>query len=259
MLHTTRESETLNPQRITVVEQEFDDIIEVSDLVLLKFKLNELKFQEVNQVFSVLEAARKGIILHEMAERSLKWGAREEAYEFARQSLQHFESIKMTSSQELLPIISAYTSSVQMLMAMCRPLFFEIQKVLRGFQQSVNQFKELSVLPEYLRAKACLKLPWYFIFRKRRANKDLNSVILKSHQLPMPYNSRIVSFAYLVMAELKKEESFNNQLASIIALLDKAIIWDPTNAAAREKAEFMKAELLRKTHGIHYGTASGNN
>ncbi|GHN02029.1 hypothetical protein WSM22_35180 [Cytophagales bacterium WSM2-2] len=242
-MNSSSEIETISLESVFEVEQQLDDVIEISDPILLKFKVNEYNRENDNSEFSPIGFLRKGIVLHEAAMHYLISGNIREAYDYSKGSQLQLIQLNLSSpGKELLPVISAYIASSYMMMAITTQRFSELRKGLAFFDRSVDQFSNQSLLPEYLRGKAFLNLPWYFITKKRKSIRDFDSIVMKSHQRSKMHNPRIVSFAYFELAKLRTEDSAQH-LQTIVALLDKAIMWDPANQAAREKAEQMKAGI----------------
>jgi len=232
---------------VAEVEQQLDDVIELSDPLLIRFQLNELNLEGKEKVLPTIDVLRIGIFLHEAAAMALSNGSLTEAYNLASQSQCLLVNLNLASPpKEMKPIIYVYASSSQILIGLASKRFTNLVQGLSFFNRSVNQFKDRSLLPEYLRAKAFLNLLWYFFSRKKKAKRDLNSIIARSHQKSKPFNPRIISFSYLHMARLVREENSKTDVHSIIELLNKAITWDPNRAAARDKAEIMKTELMRE-------------
>jgi hypothetical protein len=110
------------------------------------------------------------------------------------------------------------------------------------FENAVQDYADVSYLPEFLRGSVSENLPWIFLRKRRFAKQDFQSIIDKQAKNNNYANWKIMSFTYWASANQMKKKKYSAQR---LAYLDKAIALDPEYKAGRQKAEILKAQMRK--------------
>ena len=146
------------------------------------------------------------------------------------------------TAKALLPFVASYRASALSLVGAETKKLSLIGDAFTLFDEAVTNYSEVSPLPEFLRGSVSENLPWFFFTKKKFAKKDFESIISKQ-KLNNRYASwKIMSFTFWAWAKQRQEKKCR---AEALVYLDKAIALDPDYKAGRQKAEDLKAELLK--------------
>lgn len=236
------QNESLNFTKVKAYEHQLDDVMELIDTAELKIKLKKVE-DNYKQNPTEINKVRLGIIYHETA-LNLSFFSKTAFKGYAQKSFdllsELFDSPKTT--KEFLPFISSYrASSLSLVGAETRNLKL-LGEAFTLFNDAVNNYSDVSYLPEFLRGSVAENLPWFFFSKRKFAKRDFQSIIDKQGNNKTYANWKIMSFTYWAWANQHQSKKYRTQS---LAYLDKAILLDPNYKAGRQKAEDLKIEMLK--------------
>lgn len=229
-------------KKVKAFEHQLDDVMEITDTVVLKAKLRETE-QAFEENPTELNAVRLGIIYHEVA-LNLGFFSKTSFAGYAKKSYDHLTSLyhSPATTKELMPFIASYrASSLSLAGAETRKLKL-LDQAFKLFDDAVKKYAGVSYAPEFLRGSVAENIPWFFFSKRKIAKKDFRSIINKYHDNPEYANPKIMSFTYWAWANQHKGKKYREQALSY---LDKAISLDPDYKAGRKRAEELKKKLLK--------------
>lgn len=223
-------------------EHQLDDVMEIIDTTELKLKLEEVE-KQFQQNSNEMSKIRLGIIYHETA-LNFAFFSKTTYKGYAKKSYDILTELAETASTtpELLPFISSYRASALSLVSAETQKLKLLNDAFDLFKKAVDQYSNVSYIPEFLRGSVAENLPWIFFSKRKFAKKDFQSIIDKQLQNKDFANWKIMSFTYWAWANQHKNKKFRNQA---IAYLEKAIQLDPNYKAGRKKAEELKSKLSK--------------
>ena len=233
-------AQQLDFSKVKSFEHQLDDVMEIIDTTELKLKLKEVE-EQFQKNSNEMSKIRLGIIYHETA-LNLTFFSKTEYKGYAQKSYDILTELSETSSisPELLPFISSYRASTLSLVSAETKKLRLLNDAFDLFEKAVNQYSNVSYIPEFLRGSVAENLPWIFVSKRKFAKKDFQSIINKQLQHKDFANWKIMSFTYWAWANQHKNKKFRNQS---IVYLEKAIQLDPDYKAGRKKAEELKSKL----------------
>jgi tetratricopeptide (TPR) repeat protein len=236
------QTQQLDLSKIKVYEHQLEDVMEIIDTTFLKTKFKEVEanFQqnptEINKV-------RLGIIYHETA-LNLTFLSKSSYKGYAKKSFDIltvlFES--KTTTKELMPFIASHRASALSLVGGETKKLGLVGQAFTLFEQAVNNYSEISYLPEFLRGSVAENLPFFFFSKRRFAKLDMQSIIDKQNKNPNYANPKIMSFVYWAWANQHQSRKYRTES---LAYLEKAISLDPNYAGGRKRAEELKEKLTK--------------
>jgi len=235
-------AQNLDFSKVKEFEHQLDDVMELIDTSELKIKLKQV---EVNFEQNPIEInkVRLGIIYHETA-LNLGFFLKTTYQGYAQKSFEQLDELFNSSntSKELLPFIASYRASALSLMSAESNNLKLLKEAFKQFNEAAESYADVSYLPEFLRGSVAENLPWFFFRKRKYAKKDFQSIIEKQLKNNDFANWKIMSFSYWAWANQRQSNKYRKQA---IAYLDKAIALDPNYKAGRQKAEELKAKLLK--------------
>jgi tetratricopeptide (TPR) repeat protein len=236
------QTQQLDFSKVKAFERQLDDVMEIIDTTFLKTKLKEVEanFQqnptEINKV-------RLGIIYHETA-LNLTFLSKSSYKGYAKKSFdlltELFES--KATTKELMPFIASHRASALSLVGGETKKLGLVGQAFILFEQAINDYAEISYLPEFLRGSVAENLPFFFFSKRRFAKLDMQSIIDKHRKNPDYVSPKIMSFVYWAWANQHQSRKYRTES---LAYLDKAISLDPNYAGGRKRAEDLKRKLNR--------------
>lgn len=226
--------------KVKLLEQQLDDVMEITDTTLLKEKLKEveasyeLKTDELNKL-------RLGIIYHETA-LNFSFLSKTNFMGYAKKSFDVLSELlnSPTTSIDLLPFISSYRASALSLVSAETKKLNLLGEAFSLFKETVTNYSEVSYLPEFLRGSVAENLPTFFFRKRKSAKKDFYNIILKYEKNTNYANGKVMSFTYWAWAKQHQAKKYRKQA---LLYLDAAIHLDPTYKAGRKRAEILKKQL----------------
>lgn len=235
-------AQQLDTSKLKAFEHQLDDVMEIIDTTLLKTTLKKVE-EQYREKPNEINKVRLGIIYHETA-LSLSFLSKTEFKGYAKKSFDHLSELynSPSATEELKPFIASYRASALSLVgAETKKLKF-LGQAFDLFEQAVNQYAEVSYVPEFLRASVSENLPWLFFSKRKFAKKDLQSIISKQEENKHYANWKIMSFTYWAWANQHQGKKYRNQA---LEYLDSAIQLDPNYEAGRKRAEELKTKLIK--------------
>jgi len=235
-------AQQLEFSEIKKFEHRLDDVMEIIDPTELKIKLKEVENQ-FEQKPNEINKVRLGIIYHETSltlgflSKTVFKGYSQRSYDILTELL-----LDAATTKELLPFISSYQASALSLVAGETMKLSLVRDAFLLFKQSIKKYGDISYLPEFLRASVSENLPWFFFSKRKFAKIDTQSIINKQIKNSNYANWKIMSFTYWAWANKNQGKKLRNEA---IAYLDKAIALDPNYKAGRQKAEELKAKMIK--------------
>ena len=235
-------AQQLDGSKMRTIEHQLDDVMEIIDTTLLKTKLKEVELA-YEQNPSEINKARKGIIYHETAlnlgflSKIAYKGYAHKSYDILTEMAQNKQV-----TRELMPFISSYRASAIALVGAETKKLGLLGDAFKLFEEAVNNYAEISYLPQFLRGSVAENLPWIFYKKRRFAKLDIQSIIDKQAKNQAYANNKIMSFVYWAWAnqhQVKKDRTL------AISYLDKAIALDPAYVGGRKRAEELNGKLLK--------------
>ena len=236
------QNQSLDLSKIKAFEHQLEDVMEIIDTTYLKKKLIEVeeKFQkdpnEINQV-------RLGIIYHETA-LNLTFLSKSSYKGYAKKSFDIltvlFES--KATTKELMPFIASHRASALSLVGGETKKLGLVGDSFSLFGQAVNDYADVSYLPEFLRGSVAENLPFFFFKKRKFAKLDMQSIIDKQNNNPNYASPKIISFVYWAWANQHQSKKFRTES---LTYLDKAISLDPNYVGGRKRAEELKVNLMK--------------
>lgn len=234
------QTQSLDFAKVKAYEHQLEDVMEIIDTTFLKTKLKEVEtnFQqnptEINKV-------RLGIIYHETA-LNLTFLSKSSYKGYAKKSFDIltvlFES--KTTTKELMPFIASHRASSLSLVGGETKKLGLVGQAFTLFKKAVNDYSEISYLPEFLRGSVAENLPFFFFSKRKFAKLDMQSIIDKQNKNHKYASPKIMSFVYWAWANQHQSKKYRGQA---ILNLDKAIALDPNYLAGRKRAEELKGKL----------------
>ena len=139
-----------------------------------------------------------------------------------------------STTKELMPFISSYRASALSLVGAETKKLKLVGESFSLFADAVEEYAEMSYLPEFLRGSVAENLPWIFFSKRKFASRDMASIIRKYNENTEFANWKIMSFTYWGWARSHKQKKFRKQA---IEYLNEAIRIDPEYKAGRQRAE----------------------
>mgnify|MGYP000912329241 CR=1 FL=1 len=235
-------AQRLDFSKVKMYEHQLDDVMEIIDTTELKVKLKEVEEQFIIEP-TELNKVRLGIIYHETA-LNLGFLAKTNFKGYSKKSYDVLSElfIDLNTTKELLPFITSYRASALSLLGGETMKLGLVGDAFIFFDESIEKYGDVSYSPEFLRGSVAENLPWFFFSKKKFAKIDMQSIIDKQIVNSEFANWKIMSFVYWSWAN--QRQSGKNKAQSLI-YLDKAIALDPNYKAGRQRAEDLKAKMMK--------------
>ena len=235
---TTQQSDF---SKVKAYEHQLDDVMEVTDTILLKFKLKEVE-KQFRQEPNEINKVRLGIIYHETA-LNLSFFSKSEYKGYAKKSFDQLSTLfeSQSATKELMPFIASYRASAWSLVGAETKKLKLLGEAFTMFEDAVNKYAGISYLPEFLRGSVAENLPWFFFSKRKFAKQDFQSIIRKQEKNSQYANWKVMSFTYWAWAKHHQEQKYRKQA---ISYLDKAISLDQNYKAGRARSEELKLKLM---------------
>ena len=235
------QSPSLDLSKVKAYEHQLEDVMEIIDTTILKTKLKEVE-ADFTQNSSEINKVRLGIIYHETA-LNLTFLSKSSYKGYAKKSFDIltvlFES--KTTTKELMPFIASHRASALSLIGGETKKLGLVGEAFTLFEQAVNEYSEISYLPEFLRGSVAENLPFFFFKKRKFAKLDMQSIIDKQNNNSNYASPKIMSFVYWAWANQHQSKRFRTES---FAYLDKAISLDKNYEGGRKRAEALKGKLL---------------
>lgn len=238
----TAQTPILDFSKVKAFEHQLEDVMELIDTTELKTKLKEVE-ENYNQNPNELNKVRLGIIYHETA-LNLSFLSKTEYKGYAKKSFDTLSELfnSPNTTKELLPFIASYRASALSLVCAETKKLKLLGEAFTLFNDAVKNYATVSYLPEFLRGSVAENLPWFFFTKRKFAKQDFQSIIDKQDKNKDYSNWKVMSFTYWAWAKQRQSKKYRTQA---LTFLDKAISLDPNYKAGRQKAEDLKAKLMK--------------
>jgi tetratricopeptide (TPR) repeat protein len=237
---TIAQSQQLDFLKVKAYENQLEDVMEIIDTTYLKAKLVEIE-RNFQQNSTEINKVRLAIIYHETA-LNLTFLSKSSYKGYAKKSFDIltvlFES--ETTTKELLPFIASHRASALSLVGGETKKLGLVGQAFTLFEQAVNDYAEISYLPEFLRGSVAENLPFFFFSKRKFAKLDMQSIINKQNKNPDFASPKIMSFVYWAWANQHQNKKFRTES---LAYLEKAISLDPNYVGGRKRAEELKKKF----------------
>ena len=234
------QSPSLDLSKVKLYEHLLEDVMEIIDTTFLKTKLKEVE-ADFGKNSNEINKVRLGIIYHETA-LNLTFLSKSSYKGYAKKSFDIltvlFES--KTTTKELMPFIASHRASALSLVGGETKKLGLVGEAFTMFEQAVNDYADVSYLPEFLRGSVAENLPFFFFSKRKFAKLDMQSIIDKQNKNPDFASPKIMSFVYWAWANQHQSKKFRTES---LAYLDKAISLDPNYVGGRKRAEALKGKL----------------
>lgn len=226
--------------KVTALGHQLDDVMELTDTTDIKIKLKNTE-DSYRQNPDDLNTLRLGIIYHETA-LNLSFFSKTEFKGYAQKSYDLLNGLYNSThtAKEFLPYVASYRASALSLVGAETKKLKLLGEAFKLFDDAVQQYADVSYLPEFLRGSVSENLPWYFFSKRKFAKADFQSIIDKQSTHDGYANWKIMSFTYWAWAKQRQGKKDRSQA---LLYLDKAIALDPGYKAGRQKAEQLKAQM----------------
>ncbi len=239
---TTAQTQKLDFSKVKVYEHQLEDVMEIIDTTFLKTKLKEVEV-DFGKNSNEINKVRLGIIYHETA-LNLTFLSKSSYKGYAKKSFdlltELFESTVTT--KELMPFVASHRASALSLLGGETKKLGLVGEAFTMFEQAVNNYSEVSYLPEFLRGSVAENLPFFFFSKRKFAKLDMQSIIDKQNKNPAYASSKIMSFVYWALANQHQSKKYRTES---LAYLEKAISLDPNHVGGRKRAEELKEKLSK--------------
>jgi hypothetical protein len=236
------QSQQLDFSKVKAYEHQLEDVMEIIDTTLLKTKLKEVE-ADFQQNPTEINKVRLGIIYHETA-LNLTFLSKSSYKGYAKKSFdiltELFES--KATTKELMPFIASHRASALSLVGGETKKLGLVGQAFILFEQAVNDYSEISYLPEFLRGSVAENLPFFFFSKRKFAKLDMQSIIDKQNKNPDYASPKIMSFVYWAWANQHQSKKYRTES---LAYLDKVISLDPNYVGGRKRAEELKKKLTK--------------
>jgi hypothetical protein len=238
----TAQNQQLDFSKVKAFEHQLDDVMELIDTTELKTKLKEVE-ENYKQNPNEINKARLGIIFHETA-LNLSFFSKTDFKGYAKKSFDILSELfnSPETSKELFPFIASYRASALSLVGAETKKLKLLGKAFLLFNDAVDNYANVSYLPEFLRGSVAENLPWFFFTKRKFAKKDFQSIIDKQNKNSEYANWKVMSFIYWAWAKQRQGKKYRIQALSY---LDKAISLDQNYKAGRTKAEDLKTKMTK--------------
>ncbi len=235
-------AQQLSFSKVKAFEHQLDDVMEIIDTTELKVKLKEVEFQ-FQQAPNQLNQVRLGLIYHETA-LNLSFFSKTAYKGYAQKSYDQLSELfnSSTTNRELMPYIASYRASALALIGAETKKLKLLGQAFTLFKEAVDRYATISYLPEFLRGSVAENLPWFFISKRKFAERDFESIIKKQNENPAYANWKVMSFTYWAWAKQHPEKKYRT---TALAYLNQAIALDPNYKAGRKQAESLKLRFLK--------------
>ena len=235
-------AQQLDFSKVQTWEHQLEDVMEIIDTTEVKSKLQEVEAQ-YQQNPNELNKVRLGIIYHETA-LNLSFLSKTAYKGYAKKSFDQLTELFNSSltTKALMPFIASYRASALSLVGAETKKLKLIGDAFTLFGDAVENYADVSYLPEFLRGSVAENLPWFFFAKRKFAKLDFQSIINKQEKNKEYANWKIMSFTYWAWANQHQGKQYKNQALNY---LDKAISLDPNFKAGRAKAEALKLNLSK--------------
>lgn len=236
------QSQQLDFSKVKVFEHQLEDVMEIIDTTILKTKLQEVE-ADFNKNSSEINKVRLGIIYHETA-LNLTFLSKSSYKGYAKKSFDILTALfeSKTTTKELMPFIACHRASALSLVGGETKKLGLVGEAFTMFEQAVNDYAEISYLPEFLRGSVAENLPFFFFNKRKFAKLDMQSIIDKQSNNPNYASPKIMSFVYWAWANQHQSKKFRTES---LVYLEKAISLDPNYVGGRKRAEELKTKLLK--------------
>jgi len=235
-------AQQLDLSKVNAYEHQLDDVLEIIDTSEVKIKLIEVE-QQFQKEPTEINKVRLGIIYHETA-LNLSFLSKTEFKGYAKRSFDTLSDLFSlpNTSKELLPFIASYRASALSLVGAETKNLKLLGEAFGLFHDAVENYAIVSYLPEFLRGSVAENLPWFFFKKRKFAKQDFQSIIDKQNKNSGYANWKVMSFTYWAWAKQRQRGKYRTQS---LTYLDKAIALDPNFKAGRQKAEDLKAKMMK--------------
>jgi tetratricopeptide (TPR) repeat protein len=226
--------------KVKAYEHQLDDVMELIDTTELKIKLKEVE-ESYQQNPNEINKVRLGIIYHEVA-LNLSLLSKTEFKGYSKRSFDILSELfnSPNTSKELFPFIASYRASALSLVGAETKKLGLIGDAFALFKDAINNYANISYLPEFMRGSVAENLPWFFFSKRKLAKQDFQSIINKQVENKDYANWKVMSFTFWAWSKQRQSKKYR---AQALAYLDKAIAIDPNYKAGRKRAEELKVAL----------------
>lgn len=235
-------AQQLDVAKVKSYEHQLEDVMEIIDTTELKRKLTEVE-QQFQSTPTEINKVRLGIIYHETA-LNLGLLAKTSFKGYSKKSYDVLSELYLdtNTTDELLPFITSYRASALSLLGGETMKLGLVGDAFQLFEESIKKYGDVCYSPEFLRASVAENLPWFFFSKRKYAKTDMQSLIDKQSIKSEFANSKIMSFVYGAWASQRQKGKYK---AQSLIYLEKAIALDPNFKAGRQRAEDLKAKMIK--------------
>jgi tetratricopeptide (TPR) repeat protein len=241
-INNSLSAQNLDFSKIKTYEHQLDDVMEIIDTTELVVKLHTVE-QQFHHEPTEINKVRLGLIYHETA-LNLGFLAKSKFKGYAKKSYDILTALHLEpkTTKELLPFVSSYRASALSLVGGETMKLGLVGDAFKLFEKSIQDYGAISYSPAFLRGSVAENLPWFFFSKRKFAKIDMQSIIEKQASNSEYANWKIMSFVYWAWANQNQSKKYRTQA---LTYLDKAIALDPDFKAGRQRAEQLKAKIMK--------------
>lgn len=182
--------------------QDLESYTEILSKDTLRSNVQEL--ENIDQP-DVLQQIALGLTYHELCVLHFMLGKDKRYAPYAARALGVLTSARPAAPEWSLPMLDSYINSSQSLVAATKNNLIDLIRVIRKYDELIDQYGATSYHPEFLQGSLLENLPNVF-GAHAKAKKRFESVITKYTSDPSYTAPKIVSFCYLSLGKLSKDQ-----------------------------------------------------
>lgn len=233
-LAVTMNAAGLNRDRVTSIEAELEPYMQLTDNIALARDLPKME-NKAESATTPLAKLQSAIFLHEIA-ANFQGNATYDGYAQKSYDILTALAADANTEAELMPFITAYQGSAQVLMGEETGSKKNIRKGIKTLDASVENYRKYSFVSRFLRGSTFERLD----LRKSVAREDFTMLVVNYEFNNEFANNKVMSHSYTAWANLHQDKVYRDKA---ISYLKKAISLDPKGSAGKQKAESLLKEM----------------
>lgn len=223
----------LNRERVNTLEEVLESYMQLTPGEVSQ-QLSNME-SLCNSTTSALDQTKTGIFFHEAAVNA---SSDAEVAEYAQKSLNLLSKLAEATDTEaeLMPFVTAYQGSAQVLLGEATGKKKEIRKGFKTLDASVENYRKYSFVSRFMRGTTYERTG----LRKSLAREDFTMLVANYEYNNDFANSEIMSLAYTSWANLHQDKIFHDQAVSY---LKKAISLAPNGFEGKARAQSLLNEI----------------
>ena len=219
----------LNREKVKSLETELATYMHATE-ASLNSDLQQMEATASNAT-STLDKLKSAIFFHEVSAQLGKEGYAQKSYDILSEL-----SKSADTESELMPFVTAYEGSAQVLLGQETGKKSQIRKGIKTLTESVDSYRKYSYVSRFLRGTALENVG----LRKSIAREDFTMLIVNYEFDNSFSNAQVMSLAYTGWASLHQEKVYREKA---ISYLEKAISLDPQGISGKDKAQSLLKKL----------------